>query len=116
MDRVIISGLRVVGVHGVLPEEQTRAQPFEVDLELSVDLAISGSTDELSDTVDYAAVVAAVVAVVRDESHRLLERLATRVAEVARADDRVTGVVVTVRKLRPPVPHQVDHVGVRIER
>lgn len=116
MDRVLISGLRVLGVHGVLPEEQTRAQPFEIDLELSVDLTGAGASDALADTVDYAAVADAAAAVVRDESYRLLERLATRIAEVCRADDRVTAVVVTVRKLRPPVPLELDHVGVRIER
>ena len=31
-------GIRELGVHGVLPEEQTRPQPFEVDVELTVDL------------------------------------------------------------------------------
>ena len=116
MDRVLISGLRVLGVHGVLPEEQARAQPFEIDLELAVDLAVAGASDALADTVDYAAVADAAVAVVRDESYRLLERLATRIAEVCRADGRVTAVVVTVRKLHPPVPLELDHVGVRIER
>jgi dihydroneopterin aldolase len=116
MDRVLISGLRVLGVHGVLPEEQARAQPFEIDLELAVDLAVAGASDALADTVDYAAVADAAVAVVRDESYRLLERLATRIAEVCRADGRVAAVVVTVRKLHPPVPLELDHVGVRIER
>jgi dihydroneopterin aldolase len=53
---------------------------------------------------------------VRDESYRLLERLATRIAEVCRADERVTAVVVTLRKLHPPIPLELDHVGVRIER
>jgi dihydroneopterin aldolase len=116
MDRVLISGLRLLGVHGVLAEEQTRAQPFEIDLELSVDVTSAGASDSLADTVDYAAVVAAAAAVVHDESYRLLERLATRIAEVCRADDRVVAIVVTVRKLRPPVPFELDHVGVRIER
>ena len=37
-------------------------------------------------------------------------------AEVCRADERVQGVVVEVRKLRPPVPSEVTHVAVRIER
>ncbi len=115
-DRVLVSGLRVLGVHGVLPEERTTAQPFGVDLELALDVTTAGTTDALADTVDYAAVIEAVVAVVRDESYQLLERLATRIAEVCRADTRVTGVVVTVRKLEPPVPHDLDHVGVRIER
>jgi dihydroneopterin aldolase len=115
-DRILVSGLRVLGVHGVLPEERTRAQPFEVDLELTVDVASAGMSDALTDTVSYAEVLDAAAAVVRDESYQLLERLATRIAEVCRDDDRVTAVVVTVRKLRPPVPHELDHVGVRIER
>ena len=53
-------GLRVLGVHGVLPEEQVRAQPFEVDLELHVDLAAAGKSDDLADTVSYADVIDAV--------------------------------------------------------
>ena len=39
MDRILIAGLREMGVHGVLAEEQHRPQPFQVDLELIVDLA-----------------------------------------------------------------------------
>ena len=31
-DRIEIRDLRVTGVHGVLPEEQARAQPFAVDV------------------------------------------------------------------------------------
>ena len=31
-------------------------------------------------------------------------------------DDRIGSVVVAVRKLRPPVPHQLATSGVRIER
>ena len=58
----------------------------------------------------------AVSRVVASESYRLLERLATRIAEVCRADPRVHGVVVEVRKLHPPVRSSVDYVGVRIER
>ena len=38
VDRIAILGLRELGVHGVLPEEQTRPQPFEVDVELTVDV------------------------------------------------------------------------------
>ena len=100
MDRILVSGLREMGVHGVLPEEQERPQPFEVDLELLVDLAPAGASDELADTVDYGASCEAVRRVVASEHHQLLERLAARIAEVCRADPRVQGVVVEVRKLR----------------
>jgi len=116
VDRILISGIRELGVHGVLPEEQTRPQPFEVNVELAVDLEAAGDSDDLDDTVDYSAVCEAVSRVVASEKYRLLERLATRIAEVCCADPRVRGVTVEVRKLRPPVRALLDSVGVRIER
>lgn len=116
MDRVLITGLRESGIHGVLPEERTHAQLFEVDVELSVDLTAAGASDALADTVDYALVADAVSRVVRDESHQLLERLAARIADECRADARVVAVVVTVRKLEPPMDLDLDHVAVRIQR
>ena len=51
-------------MHGVLPEEQERAQPFGVELELLVDLAPAGASDALADTVDYGAVIEAVSRIV----------------------------------------------------
>lgn len=115
-DRIVIRGLRELGVHGVLPEEQSRPQPFEVDVELAVDLRDAGESDTLDDTVDYAAVAEAVSRVISSERYQLLERLAARIGEVCRVDPRVTGVTVTVRKLHVPVRALVDHVAVRIER
>ena len=116
MDRILISGIRELGVHGVLPEEQVRPQPFGVDVELLVDVRAAGVSDELGDTVDYSAICDAVTRVVSSESYRLLERLATRIAEACRTDPRVVGVVVEVRKLHPPVRALLDHVAVRVER
>ena len=116
VDRIKIARLREMGVHGVLPEEQSRPQPFEVDVELLIDAIPSGISDDLDDTVDYGAVCEAVSRVVTSESYALLERLAARIVEVCQGDDRVKGVVVEVRKMNPPVRALVEHVGVRIER
>ena len=116
MGTIYIKGLRELGIHGVLPEEQVRPQPFEVDVELTVDVSGAGQSDALDDTVDYSAVAEAVSRVVTSERYYLLERLATRIAEVCRVDERVTGVAVTVRKLHPPVRAMVDFVAVRIEQ
>ena len=114
MGTILVTGLEVLGVHGVLPEEQVRAQPFGIDLELDLDLGPAGHSDALADTLDYAAVIDATVRVVATERYQLLERLAARIGEVCRSDGRVTAVRVTVRKLRPPVPASVASVGVRI--
>ena len=61
--------------------------------------------------------VAAVERIVEGERHRLLERLASRVADdVLALDARITSVTVTVRKLRPPVPVDLAWAGVTITR
>ncbi|HVW30928.1 MAG TPA: dihydroneopterin aldolase [Acidimicrobiia bacterium] len=116
MDTIILSGIRALGVHGVLPEEQSRPQPFEIDVELGVDLAPAGRSDVLSDTVDYDGLAARVVQVVEAGGCSLIEALAARIASACRADPRVTSATVTVKKLRPPLPIQIDHVAVRVER
>ena len=104
------------GKHGYYDHELLNPQPFEVDVELTVDVSSAGQSDALDDTVDYSAVAEAVSRVVTSERYYLLERLATRIGEVCRVDERVTGVVVTVRKLHPPVRAMVDYVAVRIEQ
>jgi dihydroneopterin aldolase len=112
-----LRGLRAVGTHGVLPEEQVRAQPFEVDLDVELDLALAAGSDDLADTADYGALAEAAARVVETERFALVERLAGRIAEVALGlDGRIEAVTVTVRKLRPPVPVQLDWAGVTVRR
>lgn len=115
-DTIELRGLRAAGYCGVLPEEQARPQPFEVDLDVGADLSVAGRSDDLADTLDYGALAAAVEQVIVTERFALLERLATRLTEVVLADDRVGWVTVVVRKLRPPVPQLLDTSAVRITR
>ncbi len=116
-DRIQLRGLRVVGTHGVLPEERDRPQPFELDLDLAVDLALASVSDRLADTVDYGAVAELAAGVVAGPSFELLEALAEAIAQAALVSDlRITEVTVHLRKLRPPLPMDLDTVGVRITR
>lgn len=115
-DRIELRGLRALGICGALPEELDRPQPLEVDLDVSADLAPAGASDALADTVDYGELCQRVQAVMVGERFTLLERLAQRLADVVLDSPRVVGVTVTVRKLRPPVPQQLDTSGVRITR
>jgi dihydroneopterin aldolase len=116
-DRIEVRGLRVVATHGALPEERERAQPFELDLDVFTDTAVAGRSDQLSDTVDYGAVVEGVAALVRVTSFLLLEALAGAVAgAILDLDPRVERVAVVVRKLRPPIGEDVASVGVRVVR
>ena len=115
-DRIEIRGLLVTTVVGVLPHERTMAQPLRIDLDLFVNLRDAGRTDELTDTANYGTVAERVAEVVRESKDMLLERLADRVAQVVIAIDRVEAVEVTVTKLRPPVPEQLESTAVHIRR
>ena len=115
-DVVELRGLRVLGRHGCLPEEQARDQPFEVDIDLELDLTAAGASDDLADTLDYGAAADVVARLVATEPSALLERVATMIADALLADARVRAVTVAVRKLRPPVPVDLATAGVRITR
>jgi len=116
-DRIEIRDLRALGVHGVLPEERERAQPFSLDVVAWVDLTAAQRSDSLADTVDYGALAQAAVEVVEQRSFQLLEALAGQLADVLlTSDPRLRVVEVTVRKLRPPLALQVASTGVRVVR
>jgi 7,8-dihydroneopterin aldolase/epimerase/oxygenase len=116
-DRIELRGLRLLGRCGVLPIEVEQDQPLELDLDLVIDLAAAGESDDLADTVDYGAVCATVERTVSAGHVALLERLAALVADgVLAVDPRIAAVDVAVRKLRPPVPQQLATSGVHIRR
>jgi dihydroneopterin aldolase len=116
-DRIELRGLRVLARVGVLPGERDQDQPVEVDLDLVVDLAAAGASDDLADTVDYGAVCDAVQSALAGRHAALLERLAEVVAQaVLDVDRRVVAVELVVRKLRPPVAHHLASSGVRVVR
>ena len=116
-DRIEIRDLRVTGVHGVLPEERERAQPFSLDIVAWLEMGVAQQSDDLADTVDYGALAEAAADIVGGRSYRLLEALAGRLASALLiTDPRLEAVEVTVRKLRPPLPLDVGSTGVRVRR
>lgn len=116
MDQLVIKGLRALGRHGAATGEKDAPQPFEVDITLEVDITHASETDALVDTVDYSLIAAAATRVVTDESHDLIETLASRIAATSLADERVHAVEVEVRKLEPAMASKVDFAAVRIRR
>ena len=115
-DRIHVLGIRGTGFHGVLPEERQYGQEFSIDIELRLDLRAAGSTDELSETVDYSALAAATLALIEGEPCSLIETLAERVADMALSHDLVDEVCVTVHKPNAPVGVQFSDVAVTVVR
>lgn len=116
-DRIELRGLEVHAHHGVYDHEQTAGQRFLIDLVLDFDLAAAGSSDDLTDTIDYGALAVAVHAAATGERWDLIERVATRTAEVVLdIDPRIETVAVTVHKPDAPIPLTFGDVSVTIVR
>lgn len=79
-DTIFIEGMRVAARVGVTAAERESPQVLRFDLELRCDLRRAGASDDIGDTLDYAAVYQQVVTVVEDTRCALLEHLAARIA------------------------------------
>ena len=68
MDKVIIKNMVFSGYHGCEDYEKTNQQPFNIDIEIKLDLTNPMKSDKLETTVDYSAVYELVREIVEDNS------------------------------------------------
>ncbi len=115
-DRIALTGLRVRGRHGVLPEERRDGQDFVVDAVLHLDLRPAGASDDLARTVHYGELAEALAAVIGGEPVELLETLAERLAGVCLAAGPVQRAEVTVHKPSAPIAVTFSDVSVTVSR
>lgn len=115
-DRITLTGLRVRGRHGVLPEERRDGQDFLVDVVLELDLRPAAASDDVADTVHYGELAERLAEVVAGEPVDLIETLAERLAQVCLADGRARQAEVTVHKPAAPIPLTFSDVSVTVVR
>lgn len=115
-DTIRVIGLKFSAKHGVLPEEKNIYQPFEVDVELKLDLSKASESDNIEDTVNYSHIAALVKEVVNGESCCLIERLAGKIIEKVRLLITDGEIIVRVRKPRAPLEELFDTVEVELKR
>lgn len=113
---VTVRGLEVHGRHGVHAPERALGQRFVVDLEIDLAHALAASSDDLADTVDYAALSDAVAAIVGGPPVALLERLATLIADRVLEDPHAAAVTVTVHKPHVAIAHTLAETAVSLRR
>jgi len=116
-DQIFLRAMEFAGRHGVSDEERADEQLIEMDIDVDVDLRAAGRSDDLTDTVSYAAIFELCRARVEEHSYHLLEALGEQVcSDVMASDPRIDRVVVTVRKPGVPIDGVLDHAGIRLER
>lgn len=115
-DRIDLTGIEVYARHGVLSQEQERAQVFLADVSAYMDLSVPGRSDDLADALDYSTLAMEIREAVGAESNKLIEAVAARVADVVMAHPQVVRCVVTIHKPHAPIDMVFDDVSVTIER
>lgn len=114
MDAIFISDLRVDVLIGVYEREKAVAQKLRLDLEIGLPGRGAAGVRALQDTLDYAAVVSRIEAILAKDRFDLLENLAERIASLVLKEFGSPWVKVSVAKLAPL--RNVQRLGVVIER
>lgn len=116
MDCIFVESIEFYAYHGASDEEQSVGHRYAVNVRLSADVSKAGESDNLLDTVNYAAVAARIVEIGTRRQFRLLEALAERMAQALLEEYPIESVEIEVRKLHPPMNVIASAVGVRISR
>ena len=115
MDEIYIKGLKIFAYHGVNPEETENGQEFELDITMYADLSAARSSDNLEDTINYAAARKVINAAMTEKPYKLIERAAEEVAKRLLAQfEKLLKVEVMLKKPNAPMSAVFDYVAVKI--
>lgn len=116
-DKIVLSGIRASGKHGILEQEQLVAQEFAVDVVIKMDLSESAKNDDLTKTVNYEEVAVLIHRNVTETSFHLIETLAAKIAnEIMGNWSAIEELNVTVHKPTAPISVPFGDVAVTIQR
>ncbi len=116
-DRILLEGMVFEGTHGVYPEEQVTPQPFEVDVELALNLQPAGLADDLALTADYGRAFDTCRQVVESTRFNLIEALAEAITdELLAGFPMVDSVTVRIRKPKVQLGGPFRSAGIEIRR
>ena len=114
MDIIFIDDLRVSTLIGIYPREKAMPQTVEMSLQIGTSTANASASDDIGDTINYAAVVERLRAELATQHFNLLEKLTEHVASFVLKNFAAQWVRVSVAKLG--MMPGVKRVGVVIER
>ena len=113
MDKITICDLEVFYHVGVPDEERAQPQRLLLTVELAHDLSVAAASDGLTGTIDYYAMAQRLRKFGEGHSWKLIERVASEIAEMILTEFRAQAVFVEVKKLVLP---EARYVSVSLTR
>jgi 7,8-dihydroneopterin aldolase/epimerase/oxygenase len=114
MDVIFLSEIKLDTMIGVDEWERLKPQTVQLDLEIGLPRNRASASDNVADTIDYAAVIARIRATLAEKSYHLAEALAEHIAQLILKEFGAPWTRVTVTKLG--LMKSVKRVGVTIIR
>lgn len=109
-----LEGLHFRALHGVMPQERQVGGDFLVTLRVGYPLATAMVSDDVKDTLDYAALYRLVEREMLLPS-KLLEHVAGRIAEaIEKAFPQVSSIDLTLTKQNPPMGADCQGASVEV--
>lgn len=117
MDKINIEELKIFAHHGVFEHENINGQNFYINAALYVDTEKAGKNDDLENSVDYSKVCALIERVMTENTYKLIETAAQKVAEAILLEfPLVRAMDMEVRKPEAPIDMDFNSVSVKIHR
>ena len=111
---ISLRNVRFHAFHGVMPQERRVGGDFLVNLRVGYPLEQAMQSDEVSDTLNYAALYEVVKTEMMQPSS-LLEHVAGRIADaIVKHFPQVTSIDLELTKQNPPMGADCDGAGVEI--
>lgn len=111
---ILLRRLRYHAFHGVMEQERTVGNDYEVSLRIKYNIAKAMVSDEVEDTVNYAEVSALVDREMRVPS-KLLEHVAGRIGErLFQNFPQIEELELHIIKVNPPMGADCDGAGIEI--
>ena len=111
---IYLRQVRFHAFHGVMPQERQVGTDFVLDLRVGYPLQQAMQSDDVADTLNYAALYDLVAREMQQPSN-LLEHVAGRIAEaIGQTFPQVTSIDLKLTKLNPPMGADSEGAGVEI--
>ncbi len=113
-DKVIISNISIPCIVGIHDFEREKLQDIFVSLQITTNIKTPALSKNIEDAVDYDILTKQITSVVQDGEYLLIETMAEDIANLVLRDEKVSNVIVTVKK--PSALKNVDFPAIEINR
>lgn len=116
MSKIFLENVKIYAYHGVLPEENIIGTSYILNAELHTDLWKAAASDDLNDTISYAAINDIIHKEMEIKS-KLLEHVAGRIIfSLHDAFPQIDYIRLKITKTAPPMKGEMQGASIELER